>query len=96
MDVDAERVATLNEGHCPIFEPGLSELVRTNAAAGRLSFTTDLAGPVAEADAVFIAKLAQVIAVRAEDETVLGDVPNVEPMPIPDVSAVDLVRHAAK
>jgi len=51
---------------------------------------------VFEADAVFIAKLAQVVAVRAEDETVVGDVPNVEPMPIPDVSAVDLVRHTTK
>ncbi|WP_199092695.1 UDP-glucose/GDP-mannose dehydrogenase family protein [Bosea sp. ASV33] len=49
------KVAALKRGEIPIFEPGLSDLVRTNAAAGRLSFTTDLAGPVAEADAVFIA-----------------------------------------
>lgn len=51
---------------------------------------------VLEADAFFIAKLAQVVTVRAEDETVVGDVPNVKPLPIPDVSAVDLVRHTTK
>lgn len=49
-----------------------------------------------EPDAVFIAKLAQIVTVRAEDETVVGDVPNVEPLPIPDVSVVDLVRHTTK
>ncbi|WP_293806133.1 UDP-glucose/GDP-mannose dehydrogenase family protein [uncultured Bosea sp.] len=55
VDKVEAKVAALKRGEIPIFEPGLSELVRTNAAAGRLSFTTDLAGPVAEADAVFIA-----------------------------------------
>ena len=55
VDKVESKVAALKRGEIPIFEPGLSELVRTNAAAGRLSFTTDLAGPVAEADAVFIA-----------------------------------------
>ncbi len=55
VDKVESKVAALKRGEIPIFEPGLSDLVRTNAAAGRLSFTTDLAGPVAEADAVFIA-----------------------------------------
>jgi len=55
VDKVEAKVEALKRGEIPIFEPGLSELVRTNAAAGRLSFTTDLAGPVAEADAVFIA-----------------------------------------
>ncbi|WP_336810057.1 UDP-glucose dehydrogenase family protein [Bosea sp. MMO-172] len=55
VDKVESKVAALKRGEIPIFEPGLSELVRSNAAAGRLSFTTDLAGPVAEADAVFIA-----------------------------------------
>jgi len=55
VDKVESKVAALKRGEIPIFEPGLSELVRTNAAAGRLSFTTDLAGPVAQADAVFIA-----------------------------------------
>ena len=39
----------------PIYEPGLTELVAANARAGRLKFTTDLAGAVKAADAVFIA-----------------------------------------
>jgi len=55
VDKVESKVAALKRGEIPIFEPGLSDLVRTNAAAGRLSFTTDLDGPVAEADAVFIA-----------------------------------------
>jgi UDPglucose 6-dehydrogenase len=55
VDKVEAKVEALKRGEIPIFEPGLSELVRTNAAAGRLSFTTDLAGPVADADAVFIA-----------------------------------------
>jgi UDPglucose 6-dehydrogenase len=55
VDKVESKVAALKRGEIPIFEPGLSDLVRSNAAAGRLSFTTDLAGPVAEADAVFIA-----------------------------------------
>ncbi|WP_447740135.1 UDP-glucose dehydrogenase family protein [Pseudomonas laurentiana] len=41
MDVDAERVARLNEGHCPIFEPGLAPMLEKNLACGRLRFTTD-------------------------------------------------------
>lgn len=55
VDKLESKVSALKRGEIPIFEPGLSDLVRTNAAAGRLSFTTDLAGPVASADAVFIA-----------------------------------------
>ncbi len=55
VDRVESKVAALKRGEIPIFEPGLSDLVQTNAAAGRLFFTTDLAGPVAEADAVFIA-----------------------------------------
>src|SRR3546814_5934865 len=39
----------------PIFEPGLDHLVGSNAAAGRLTFTTDLAAGVKGADAIFIA-----------------------------------------
>ena len=55
VDTDARKIATLGSGGVPIYEPGLEELLARNAAAGRLAFTTDLAGPVAEADAVFIA-----------------------------------------
>ncbi|MFJ5370826.1 UDP-glucose dehydrogenase family protein, partial [Bosea sp. CER48] len=55
VDKQESKIAALKRGEIPIFEPGLADLVRSNAAAGRLSFTTDLAGPVAAADAVFIA-----------------------------------------
>lgn len=55
VDKDATKIAALCRGEIPIFEPGLDALVATNVKASRLDFTTDLAGPVAEADAVFIA-----------------------------------------
>src|SRR4249919_1801464 len=55
VDKDAGKVAALQRGEMPIFEPGLDDLVAANVKAGRLSFSTDLTGPVAEADAVFIA-----------------------------------------
>ncbi len=55
VDKDERKIAALHAGQIPIFEPGLDSLVAKNVAAGRLSFTTDLAPAVAEADAVFIA-----------------------------------------
>jgi UDPglucose 6-dehydrogenase len=55
VDKDAEKVAALRRGELPIYEPGLEDLVRSNARQGRLKFTTEIAGPVREADAVFIA-----------------------------------------
>ena len=55
VDMDAGKIAALKRGEIPIFEPGLDALVKTNAQAKRLDFTTDLKGPVGEADAVFIA-----------------------------------------
>ncbi|GAB1715541.1 MAG: UDP-glucose 6-dehydrogenase [Nitrobacter sp.] len=55
VDKDAAKIDALCRGKIPIFEPGLEALVATNVAASRLDFTTDLAAPVAEADAVFIA-----------------------------------------
>ena len=55
VDVDACKIARLERGGIPIFEPGLDTLVRRNTRAGRLSFATDLAGAVSDADAVFIA-----------------------------------------
>ncbi|VXC90423.1 UDP-glucose dehydrogenase family protein [Sphingomonas sp. AX6] len=54
VDKDATKVDKLNAGGIPIYEPGLDELVARNVAAGRLSFTTELAGPVGEAEVVFI------------------------------------------
>ena len=55
VDMDESKIALLNAGEIPIFEPGLNQLVASNMAAGRLTFTTELAPAVAGADAVFIA-----------------------------------------
>src|SRR5271169_4698304 len=55
IDKDAEKIAALQNGKIPIYEPGLSQLVSSNAAAGRLDFRLDLKDAVAQADAVFIA-----------------------------------------
>ena len=54
VDKDTAKIAALDAGRMPIYEPGLDQLVAANVAAGRLSFTTDLAPAVAGADAVFI------------------------------------------
>ena len=54
VDKDAGKIDKLKAGGIPIYEPGLDALVAKNVAAGRLSFTTDLAGPVGEAEVVFI------------------------------------------
>ena len=55
VDKDAGKVAALQRGDMPIFEPGLAELVADNVEAKRLAFTKDLRKAVSEADAVFIA-----------------------------------------
>jgi UDPglucose 6-dehydrogenase len=55
VDKNAEKIAALKRGEIPIFEPDLDRLVEANTRAGRLSFTTELADPVAHSDAVFIA-----------------------------------------
>ena len=55
VDKNADKIARLQAGEVPIFEPGLADLMAKNVQAGRLSFTLDLAQAVAGADAVFIA-----------------------------------------
>jgi UDPglucose 6-dehydrogenase len=55
VDKDANKIARLKRGEMPIYEPGLDQLVESNVRAGRLSFSTDTATAVANADAVFIA-----------------------------------------
>ncbi|HEY1613942.1 MAG TPA: UDP-glucose/GDP-mannose dehydrogenase family protein [Rhizomicrobium sp.] len=55
VDKDAGKIAELDNGRIPIFEPGLDEMVAANVKARRLSFTTRLADAVAGAGAVFIA-----------------------------------------
>ncbi len=55
VDNNPDKIAQLQAGQVPIFEPGLEELMAKNVASGRLSFTLDLAEAVAGAEAVFIA-----------------------------------------
>ncbi|NNK77884.1 MAG: UDP-glucose/GDP-mannose dehydrogenase family protein [Litoreibacter sp.] len=55
VDNDPEKIARLDAGEVPIFEPGLQDLMVRNASAGRLSFTQDLASALDGAEAVFIA-----------------------------------------
>ena len=55
IDKDKEKLARLENGDIPIFEPGLSELVRKNLEAGRLSFSDDLISSIKKSDIVFIA-----------------------------------------
>ncbi|MFN8516513.1 MAG: UDP-glucose/GDP-mannose dehydrogenase family protein [Chloroflexia bacterium] len=54
VEIDAARVETLRAGACPIYEPGLEELLARNLKAGRLTFTTDYAVAIPGADFVFI------------------------------------------
>ncbi|MFV8816175.1 UDP-glucose dehydrogenase family protein [Haliea sp. E17] len=55
VDLNQERIAALEAGKIPIYEPGLTTLVTRNRESGRLKFTTDLASAVGEADLIFIA-----------------------------------------
>ena len=54
LDVDEKKIAKLREGICPIYEPGLTELMKRNAAAGRLRYTTDKTAAYRDADMIFI------------------------------------------
>ncbi len=55
VDLSEEKIARLNQGEVPIYEPGLDEVMAKNVKANRLTFTTDLKAAVDGADAVFIA-----------------------------------------
>ncbi len=55
VDKDPAKIESLNAGVMPIYEPGLAELVASNAKAGRLTFTTDLPEAIRDAGAIFIA-----------------------------------------
>ncbi|MDN3517340.1 UDP-glucose/GDP-mannose dehydrogenase family protein [Aquisalimonas lutea] len=55
VDIDGDRVARLNRGEVPIYEPGLEDMITTNREAGRLRFTTDVGEAVAHGLFQFIA-----------------------------------------
>ena len=55
VDVDASKIARLQRGEVPIYEPGLDVLIAQNAKAGRLTFSTDVAAAIRAAEVIFIA-----------------------------------------
>ena len=55
VDTNAEKIASLNKGEIPIYEPGLEEMVLRNVKAGRLSFTTSLENCLDDVSIVFTA-----------------------------------------
>jgi UDPglucose 6-dehydrogenase len=55
LDLDENKIARLNQGEIPIFEPGLEPVVKRNRAAGRLRFSTDVAASVAHGELQLIA-----------------------------------------
>ena len=55
VDIDENKIAALKRGKIPIYEPGLEEMVRRNAAEQRLAFTTDLASAVKKSAIIFVA-----------------------------------------
>jgi UDPglucose 6-dehydrogenase len=55
VDVDADKIARLQRGELPIYEPGLSELLKLAGLRGGIEFTTELGPAVADSDVIFIA-----------------------------------------
>jgi UDPglucose 6-dehydrogenase len=55
VDIDAKKIARLEKGEIPIYEPGLETVVARNTASGRLSFSAALPDAVQKCDVVFIA-----------------------------------------
>ncbi|MDR2771929.1 MAG: UDP-glucose/GDP-mannose dehydrogenase family protein [Elusimicrobiota bacterium] len=55
VDVNVQKIAMLNSGKVPIYEPGLDEMIKRNVEDGRLSFSTDIDGAIKKAEVIFIA-----------------------------------------
>ena len=55
VDCDEQKIRNLEKGEIPIYEPGLSEIVKRNAQAGRIEFTTDLELAVKQSRVIFLA-----------------------------------------
>src|SRR6185503_6136548 len=54
IDINTDKIAMLERGETPIYEPGLSEMITRNVKAGRLTFTTDYKAALQDAEFVFI------------------------------------------
>ena len=55
VEKDLKKLKTLKDGHCPIFEPGLQELMQEHYAAGSLQFTDNVKAATKDAEVVFLA-----------------------------------------
>src|SRR3954471_5318712 len=55
VEKDQKKLKALQDGHCPIFEPGLQELMQENYASGQIQFTDDVQSAVKNAEVVFLA-----------------------------------------
>ncbi|MDD5162594.1 MAG: UDP-glucose/GDP-mannose dehydrogenase family protein [Candidatus ainarchaeum sp.] len=55
VDIDSKKIGMLNDGKCPIYEPGLEPLIEKNVKAKRLFFTTDIKKAINETEIIFIA-----------------------------------------
>ena len=55
VDIDEKKVALLNAGGVPIYEPGLEEMVKRNIKEKRLTFTTNISEAIKKSQAIFIA-----------------------------------------
>ena len=54
VEKDQKKLKTLTDGHCPIFEPGLHELMKEHYASGQLQFTDNVKEAVRDAEVVFL------------------------------------------
>src|SRR5262245_7215015 len=54
VETDVKKLKTLQDGHCPIFEPGLQELMQEQYASGQIQFTDDVKEAVKDAEVVFL------------------------------------------
>src|SRR5712675_955651 len=54
VEKDAKKLKTLQDGHCPIFEPGLQELMQEHYASGQLQFTDNVKAAARDAEVVFL------------------------------------------
>src|SRR3954464_1392822 len=54
VEKDQKKLKTLQDGHCPIFEPGLQELMQEHSASGQLQFTDNVKAAVKDAEVVFL------------------------------------------